>query len=107
MARYVAKNIVAAKLADECLVQLGYCIGIVDPVSVMINTYGTGKLSDEVLSKIVRKVFPLSPHGIIDHLKLREPVYGKTAAYGHFGRKEFAWERVDATDELLAKAKKA
>jgi S-adenosylmethionine synthetase len=107
MARYVAKNIVAAKLADECLVQLGYCIGIVDPVSVMINTYGTGKLSDEALSKIVRKVFPLSPHGIIDHLKLREPVYGKTAAYGHFGRKEFAWERVDATDELLAKAKKA
>ncbi len=106
MARYMAKNIVAAKLAEECLVQLGYCIGLVDPVSVMVNTYGTGTLSDEALSKIVRKVFPLSPHGIIDHLKLRQPVYGKTAAYGHFGRKEFAWEHVDATDELLVKAKK-
>jgi len=104
MARYVAKNIVAAELAKECLVQLGYCIGLVDPVSVMVNTYGTGKLSDETLSKLVRRVFPLSPHGIIEHLKLRQPVYCKTAAYGHFGRKEFAWEHVDATDELLAKA---
>jgi len=104
MARYVAKNIVAAELAEECLVQLGYCIGLVDPVSVMVNTYGTGKLSDEALSKIVRQVFPLSPNGIIDHLKLRQPVYRKTAAYGHFGRKEFAWEHVDATDELLARA---
>ena len=104
MARYVAKNIVAAELAEECLVQLGYCIGLVDPVSVMVNSYGTGKLSDEALSKIVRQVFPLSPHGIIDHLKLRRPVYRKTAAYGHFGRKEFAWEHVDATDELLARA---
>ena len=106
MARYVAKNIVAAGMADECLVQLGYCIGLVDPVSVMVNTYGTGKLTDEALSKIVRQVFPLSPHGIIDHLKLRQPVYLKTAAYGHFGRKEFTWEKVDATDEILAKAKK-
>ncbi len=105
MARYVAKNIVAARLAEECLVQLGYCIGLVDPVSVMVNTYGTGKLSDEALSKIVRQVFPLSPHGIIDHLKLRRPVYCPTAAYGHFGRKEFEWERVNATEALLAKAK--
>ena len=105
MARYVAKNIVAAELAEECLVQLGYCIGLVDPVSVMVNTYGTGKLSDEALSKVVRQVFPLSPHGIIDHLKLREPVYRKTAAYGHFGRKEFAWEQVDAGEELQAKVK--
>jgi S-adenosylmethionine synthetase len=107
MARYVAKNIVAAGLADECLVQLGYCIGLVDPVSVMTNTYGTGKLSDEALSKLVRQVFPLSPGGIIDHLKLRQPVYYRTAAYGHFGRKGFAWERVDATEELLAGAKNA
>jgi S-adenosylmethionine synthetase len=106
MARYVAKNIVAAGLAEECLLQLGYCIGLVDPVSVMVNTYGTGKLSDERLAKLVRKVFPLSPHGIIDHLKLRRPVYCATAAYGHFGRREFAWERVDATQELLAGAKK-
>ena len=105
MARYVAKNIVAAGLAKECLVQLGYCIGLVDPVSVMVNTYGTGKLSDEALSKLVRQVFPLSPGGIIDHLDLRKPVYRKTAAYGHFGRKEFAWERVDATEELVARAK--
>ena len=104
MARYVAKNIVAAELAEECLVQLGYCIGLVDPVSVMVNTYETGKLSDEVLAKLVRKVFPLSPHGIIDHLKLREPVYRNTAAYGHFGRSEFAWEKVNARDELLANA---
>ncbi len=106
MARYVAKNIVAAGLAEECLVQLGYCIGLVDPVSVMVNTYETGKLSDEALSKLVRQVFPLSPHGIIDHLKLRQPVYLKTAAYGHFGRPEFTWERVDATEELLAKAQR-
>jgi S-adenosylmethionine synthetase len=106
MARYVAKNLVAAGLAEECLVQLGYCIGLVDPVSVMVNSYETGKISDEALSKLVRKVFPLSPHGIIDHLKLREPVYLKTAAYGHFGRPEFAWERVDAREELLASAKR-
>ena len=107
MARYVAKNIVAAELADECLVQLAYCIGLVDPVSVMVNTYETGKLSDEVLAKLVRKVFPLSPHGIIEHLKLREPVYRNTAAYGHFGRSEFAWEKVNARDELLANARNA
>ena len=105
MARYVAKNLVAAELADECLVQLGYCIGLVDPVSVMVNSYGTGKVSDEVLAKLVRKVFPLSPHGIIDHLKLRKPVYRNTAAYGHFGRSEFSWEKVDVTEELLAKAR--
>jgi len=107
MGRYVAKNIVAAGLADECLVQLGYCIGLVDPVSVLVNSYGTGKLPDEVLSKLVRQVFPLSPKGIIDHLDLRRPIYRDTAAYGHFGRKEFSWERVDATEELLAKAKNA
>ncbi len=105
MARYVAKNLVASGLVEECLVQLGYCIGLVDPVSVMVNSYRTGKLSDEALSKLVRQVFPLSPRGIIDHLKLRQPVFRKTAAYGHFGRKEFTWEHVDATDELLAKAK--
>jgi S-adenosylmethionine synthetase len=107
MARYAAKNIVAAGLAEECLVQFGYCIGLVDPVSVMVNTYGTGKLSNMALSKLVRQVFPLSPMGIIDHLDLRKPVYRKTAAYGHFGRKAFAWERVDAIDELLAKVRNA
>ncbi len=102
MARYIAKNIVAVGLADECLVQLGYCIGLVDPVSVMVNSYETGKVSDEALSTLVRRVFPLSPAGMIDHLKLRTPIYAKTAAYGHFGRPEFAWERLDAGDELLA-----
>lgn len=106
MARYVAKNIVAAGLAEECLVQLGYCIGLVDPVSVMVNTYGTGTLSDSALSALVRQVFPLSPRGIINHLHLRQPIYRKTAAYGHFGRPEFSWERLDAIDELLAKAKR-
>ena len=107
MARYIAKNIVAAGLAQECLVQLAYCIGLVDPVSVMVNTYGSGRRPDDAMAKLVRRVFPLSPKGIIDHLHLRRPVYRKTAAYGHFGRKGFAWERVDATDELLAKAQKA
>lgn len=106
MARYVTKNIVAAGLAEECLVQLGYCIGQVDPVSVMVNTYGTGKLPDTVLSALVRDVFPLSPAGIIDHLRLREPIYLQTAAYGHFGRPEFRWESTDAVDELLSKAKR-
>ena len=106
MTRYIAKNIVSAKLADECLVQLGYCIGLVDPVSVMVNSYGTGKISDEALSKLVRKVFPLSPQGIIDHFKLRRPIYRNTAAYGHFGREGFEWEKLDARDELLAQFSK-
>jgi S-adenosylmethionine synthetase len=107
MTRYVAKNIVAAGLARECLVQLGYCIGLVDPISVMVNTYDTGTIPDEALAKLVRRVFPLTPHGIIEHLDLRRPIYGRTAAYGHFGRKGFAWEELDAVDELLAQAAKA
>ncbi len=107
MARYIAKNIVGAHLAEECLVQLSYCIGLVNPVSVMVNTFETGRLSDEALAHLVRRVFPLSPKGIIDHLKLREPMYRKTAAYGHFGRPEFTWEHLDAADELLAKAREA
>jgi S-adenosylmethionine synthetase len=109
MARYAAKNIVAAGLADECLIQIAYCIGLVDPVSVMVNTYGTGRLPDRTLSTLVRKVFPLSPKGMINHLDLRRPIYRKTAVYGHFGREdaEFSWERVDAIDELEAKAKAA
>jgi S-adenosylmethionine synthetase len=106
MTRYIAKNIVAAGLADECQVQLSYCIGLVDPVSVMVNSYGTGKLSEEALAKLVRQVFPLSPKGMIDHLNLKQPIYLKTAAYGHFGRPEFTWEQLDMIDELLAKAKR-
>ena len=106
MTRYIAKNIVAAELADECLVQLAYCIGLVDPVSVLVNTYGTGKYSDAELAALVRGVFPLSPKGMIDHLGLRRPIFLKTAVYGHFGREDadFTWERVDAVNELLTKA---
>jgi len=103
--RYIAKNLVATGLADECLVQVGYCIGLVDPVSVMVNTYGTGKLPDDQLAAIVRKVFPLSPKGMIDHLKLRTPFFLKTATFGHFGRPEFTWEKLDAVDEIIAKTK--
>ena len=106
MARYIAKNLVAAGLAEECLIQLGYCIGLVDPVSVMVNTYGTGKISEQELSTIVRKVFPLSPKGMIEHLKLRTPNFLKTATFGHFGRPEFSWEQVDAAEELLAATRK-
>jgi S-adenosylmethionine synthetase len=106
MARYVAKNLVAADLADECLVQLAYCIGLVDPVSVMVNSYGTGRRPDTELAALVRKVFPLSPKGMIDHLQLRRPIFRRTASYGHFGREDadFTWEGVDAVDELRAKA---
>jgi len=108
MARYIAKNIVAANLAYECLVQLAYCIGLTEPVSIMVNTFGTGKISDEKLVKLIKKVFPLSPKGIIEHLKLLRPIYLKTAVYGHFGRddKDFTWENLDAVDEILAKMKK-
>jgi len=106
MARYIAKNMVAADLADECLVQLAYCIGLVDPVSVMVNTYGTGKRADGELASLVRKVFPLSPKGMIDHLQLRRPIFRKSSTYGHFGREDvdFTWEHVDAIDELRAKS---
>jgi len=102
------KNIVAANLAEECSVQLAYCIGLTSPVSVMVHTYGTGKISDEKLGKLVKKVFPLSPKGIIDHLKLLRPIYKKTAVYGHFGREDadFTWEKLDAVDELLNVVKK-
>jgi S-adenosylmethionine synthetase len=109
MARYIAKNVVAAGLAEECLVQLGYCIGLVDPISVMVNTFGSGGISDAALAKLVRKAFPLSPKGMIDHLNLLRPIYRKLAAYGHFGRTDvdLTWEQTDATEELLARAKVA
>jgi S-adenosylmethionine synthetase len=104
MARYIAKNLVAAELAEHCLVQLAYCIGLADPVSVMVNTHGTGARPDDDLAAVVRRVFPLSPAGIIDRLALRRPIYRGTAAYGHFGRTDadFPWERIDAVDSLLA-----
>ena len=96
-ARYVAKNVVAAKLAKECMVQLSYAIGVAEPVSVYIDTKGTGKISDAEISKMIKKEVDLTPKGIIKKLKLRNPIYQKTAAYGHFGRngKEFTWEKLD------------
>ncbi len=107
MARYIAKNIVAAGLADEVTVQLAYAIGVAEPVSIYVNTHGTGKIPDERLEKIIREIFPLTPRGMIDHLKLRRPIYKKTAAYGHFGREEeeFTWEKTDKVEELLTAAK--
>ncbi len=106
MARYVAKNIVAAGLADRCLVQLAYAIGVADPVSVLINTEGTGRVSDNMLSRLVRDNFELTPGGIIEELNLRRPIYKATAAYGHFGRDEdgFTWERTDKAESLRGAA---
>jgi S-adenosylmethionine synthetase len=102
MARYVAKNIVAAGVAQRCLVQLAYVIGVADPVSVMVDTFGTGRVGEDLLVKVVREIFPLKPGGIIAHLELRRPIYRYTAAYGHFGRSEpeFTWERTDKAEEL-------
>lgn len=100
MARYIAKNIVAAGLATRCLVQLAYAIGVVEPVSVMVDTYGTGKLLDEELEVLVHDNFELTPKGIIDSLNLKRPIYAQTAAYGHFGREGFSWEKTNKTDVL-------
>jgi len=106
VARYIAKNIVAAKLADRCEVQLAYAIGVAEPVSVLVETFGTGKVSAKTLTELVRKNFSLTPKGIIESLNLRRPIYQKTAAYGHFGRTEadFTWE---ATDKAAALAEQA
>ena len=102
MARYVAKNIVAAGLADRCLVQLAYAIGVAEPVSVMVDTKGTGRISETALANLVRANFDLTPRGIIEELNLRRPVYKATAAYGHFGRNEegFTWESIDKAEAL-------
>jgi S-adenosylmethionine synthetase len=100
MARYVAKNIVASGLAERCELQLAYAIGVPDPVSVMVDSYGTGTVSDERIAQAVRKVFLLDPAGIIKSLDLKRPIYRKTAAYGHFGRDGFSWERTDKTEAL-------
>ncbi|MFH1284679.1 MAG: methionine adenosyltransferase [Candidatus Peregrinibacteria bacterium] len=102
MTRYAAKNVVAAGLADRCEIQVAYAIGIKDPMSVNVNTFGTGKLSDERLAEIVREHFDFSPKGIIEVLKLRRPIFKKTAAYGHFGREDegFTWEKTDVAARL-------
>jgi S-adenosylmethionine synthetase len=102
MARYIAKNVVAAGIASRMEIQLAYAIGVVDPVSVMIDTFGTCKVHEDELKKAILEIFPLTPRGIIDHLNLRRPIYRRTAAYGHFGRQEtgFTWELTDKVDEL-------
>ena len=99
-ARHIAKNIVAAELADECLVQLAYAIGVAEPVSIHVNTYGTGNMSDLELSALVSKTFDCTPKAIINRFDLRRPIYHPTAAYGHFGRGEFPWESLDYVDLL-------
>jgi S-adenosylmethionine synthetase len=107
MARYVAKNVVSAGLAERCMVQLTYAIGVAEPVSVLIDTQGTGTIADEKISELVRAHFKLTPRGIIESLDLRRPIYKKTAAFGHFGRTEpeFTWERTDKAAALRADAK--
>ncbi|HPQ51325.1 MAG TPA: methionine adenosyltransferase domain-containing protein, partial [Alphaproteobacteria bacterium] len=106
-ARYAAKNIVAAGYADKCLIQLAYAIGISKPLSVYIDTFGTGTVPESELVKALQKVLDLSPRGIRTHLKLNRPIYARTAAYGHFGREPeedggFSWEKLDLVDELRA-----
>jgi S-adenosylmethionine synthetase len=98
--RHIAKNLVAAGLADECLVQLAYAIGIADPISININTYGTGKVDEEELENTVLDIFDCTPSGIIKRFDLKRPIYQKTAAYGHFGRDEFPWEELNYVDKL-------
>jgi S-adenosylmethionine synthetase len=102
MARYIAKNIVAAGLADKCGIQIAYAIGIANPLSVMVDTYGTGKIPDEKITELVKKHFDMRPKAIIDNLKLLRPIYRKTAVYGHFGREDpdFTWEKTDKADLL-------
>ena len=106
MARYIAKNIVASKLATRCEVQLAYAIGVAEPVSVMVDTFGTGAIPDERFTELVRENFSLTPRGIIETLKLRRPIYRKTAAFGHFGRTEdtFSWEATDKAEALSEQA---
>jgi S-adenosylmethionine synthetase len=103
--RYIAKNIVAAGLADRCEIQLAYAIGVAEPVSVSVDTFGTGHVSDETIVKAVRSVFSATPKAMIETLDLRRPIYRPTAAYGHFGRPEFSWEKTDKAEALKAAAK--
>jgi len=104
-ARYIAKNVVAAKLAERCEIELAYAIGVPFPVSVMVDTFGTAKADEQAIEEAIKKVFDLSPAGIIKALDLRRPIYQKTASYGHFGRGEFPWEKTDKVEELKASIK--
>jgi S-adenosylmethionine synthetase len=108
MARYIAKNIVAAGLADQCEIQISYAIGVAQPISVLVNTFETGKISDEEILELVKKNFDMRPKAIIDHLKLLRPIYRKSAVFGHFGREdvEFPWEKTDKAVELAEALKK-
>ncbi len=101
-ARYVAKNVVAAVLADKCEIQLAYAIGVARPVSILVDTFGTNKVDEEKISQAVQKIFDLRPAAIIKELELRRPIYRQTAAYGHFGRPDLdlPWERLDKVEEL-------
>jgi S-adenosylmethionine synthetase len=106
MARYIAKNVVAAGLADQCEVQISYAIGIAQPVSIMVNTFCTGKIPDEKILELVKKNFDMRPKAIIDHLDLLRPIYRKTSVFGHFGRTDpdFTWERTDKIEVLKKNA---
>jgi len=106
MARHVAKNVVASGLADECEMQIAYAIGVADPVGICVNTNGTGKVPEERIAAVVREIFPLTPRGIIEYLKLRRPIFRKTASGGHFGRNDpdFTWEKTDRAPELAKAA---
>ena len=105
-ARYVAKNIVAAGIADKCEIELAYAIGVAEPVSIFVDTFGTGKIDDEKIVDLIRRNFELRPAGIIDMLNLRRPIYKQTAAYGHFGRTDIdlPWEHTDKADVLRKEA---
>ena len=106
MSRYIAKNVVAAGLADQCEVQISYAIGVAQPVSVMVNTFGTGKIPDERILELVRKNFDMRPKAIIDQLDLLRPIYRKASVFGHFGRNDpdFTWERTDKAESLKKNA---
>ena len=107
MGRYIAKNVVAAGLAPTCEVQIAYCIGVADPVSVLASSMGTSDISDEALTRAVREVFDMRPYHIIKRLDLKRPIYKKSSCYGHFGRElpEFTWERTDAVNDLRSALK--
>ena len=103
-ARYVAKNIVAAGLADRCEIQISYAIGVAEPTSISVETFGTAKVAEDLLVKLVREHFELRPYGLIEMLDLKRPIYQATAAYGHFGREEFPWEQTDKAELLRSAA---
>jgi S-adenosylmethionine synthetase len=104
LGRYIAKNIVAAGIANKCEVQLSYAIGVAEPTSILVDTFGTGKISDDQITKLVREHFDCRPAGLIEMLGLLAPIYRPTAAYGHFGREEFSWEKTDKAEALKADA---